>query len=121
MHALPLFIPMAEALAYMENLHLNMHWFVVLIVTTSIVSGFLISTQNQLALLQEHKQMGRKAKTTERILGKSEAVAKSGHFSWDAESKAVFWSDQCFNIFGRDPDTWIPTGENFRQDIAERL
>ena len=58
-----------------------------------------------------------RAKGSEYALVRSEAVANSGHWSWNAETQEVVWSLQCFNIFGRDPDTWVPTGENFRDDM----
>ncbi len=55
MHALPLIVPMAEAMAYMENLHHNLLWIVTLFAMISIVSGVLIVNCNQLALIRDEK------------------------------------------------------------------
>jgi len=56
-------------------------------------------------------------KKSDAALSMSEAVANSGHWSWNISTQEVVWSKQCFKIFGRDPDTWVPTGENFRLDM----
>jgi PAS domain S-box-containing protein len=67
--------------------------------------------------ITERKTAEERAKKSEDALIRSEAVANSGHWAWNAETQAVTWSEQCFHIFGRDPDTWVPTGENFRDDL----
>lgn len=67
--------------------------------------------------ITELKKAENRAKESESILSRSEKIANSGHFSWNFKTQEVFWSKQCFDIFGRDPDTWVPTGDNFRQDI----
>jgi PAS domain S-box-containing protein len=56
---------------------------------------------------------------SDQILALAETVAHVGHWSWNSDTQEVFWSPECFNIFGRDPDTWIPTGENFRGDMPD--
>jgi PAS domain S-box-containing protein len=55
MHALPLFIPKAAAMAQMENLHYNLQWFFVLFGVLSIVFGFLKINQIQQILIREHE------------------------------------------------------------------
>ncbi len=56
---------------------------------------------------------------SDQILALAEAVAYVGHWSWNFDTQEVFWSPECYNIFGRDPATWIPTGENFRDDMPD--
>ena len=41
MHVLPLFIPMAKAMMFMEKLHLNVSWLVILIAVATIARGLI--------------------------------------------------------------------------------
>lgn len=66
------------------------------------------------------KRAEERARTSEEALVQSEAVARSGHWIWYTDTQEVIWSKQCYEIFGRDPDIWVPTGENFRDDMPEK-
>ena len=48
---------------------------------------------------------------------RGESIARMGHWTWDVSTQEVTWSPECFSLFGRDPETWVPTGENFRQHM----
>jgi PAS domain S-box-containing protein len=56
-------------------------------------------------------------KFSEQILALAGAVAHVGHWSLNLQTQAMFWSPECFRIFGRDPDIWVPTGDNYRDDM----
>ena len=65
------------------------------------------------------RKAGTVKSNSDQILALAEAVAHVGHWSWNFDTQEVFWSPECFNIFGRDPNTWFPTGENFRGDMPD--
>ncbi len=52
-----------------------------------------------------------------RTLMQAEAAAHIGHWTWSTATGNITWSEECFRIFGRDPQTWVPAGDNFRQDM----
>ena len=84
MHALPLVVPKAEAMAFMENLHHNLQWFFMLFAIVSIASGFLIINRGQRILIQE---------SNERFKDMAEA---SSDWFWeiDANLRYTFFSDR---------------------------
>jgi len=55
----------------------------------------------------------------ERVRKNAESVAGIGYWSWNMVTDAVYWSEQCYRIYGRDPQTWVPTPENYHHDIYE--
>jgi PAS domain S-box-containing protein len=67
----------------------------------------------------DSKKAGTVKIASDHVLALAETVAHVGHWSWNSDTQEVFWSPECFNIFGRDPDTWIPTGENFLGDMPD--
>jgi PAS domain S-box-containing protein len=67
--------------------------------------------------VQQRKLAEERAISGENTLAMSETAANLGHWKWDIKTQAVTWSKQCFVIFGRNPDTWVPTGDNFRNDM----
>lgn len=69
--------------------------------------------------ITEKRAAENRAAVSEDALIRAEAVANSGHWSWNVETQKVDWSSQCFRIFGRDPKTWVPTGDNFREDMPQ--
>lgn len=54
----------------------------------------------------------------ERVRKLAESVAGLGYWSMDLETRTIIWSPECFVLFGRDPDSWIPTKENFLADMV---
>jgi PAS domain S-box-containing protein len=46
-------------------------------------------------------------------LNRAQRLAKVGSDVWDLRTGEVSWSDEAYRIFGVDPDTFIPTTENF--------
>jgi len=55
----------------------------------------------------------------ERLRKNAESVAGIGYWSWNLVTGTVFWSEQCFRIYGRDPQTWVPTADNYHDDIFD--
>jgi PAS domain S-box-containing protein len=58
-----------------------------------------------------------KIKSVQSALGLAEAIAHVGNWTWNTTTQEVFWSPECYNIFGKSPDTWVPTGDNFRNEM----
>lgn len=54
----------------------------------------------------------------ERVRRIAEAVAGLGYWSLNLETREVIWSKECYVLFGRNPDTWVPSRENFIEDIV---
>ena len=50
---------------------------------------------------------------TQEDLNRAQRLAKVGSDIWDLRTGRVTWSDEVYRIFGVDPDTFMPTGENF--------
>ncbi|MBF0384073.1 MAG: PAS domain S-box protein, partial [Magnetococcales bacterium] len=50
-------------------------------------------------------------------LEQAQAIAHLGHWTWDKMTQKITCSKECFNILGCDQETWVPTGENFRENM----
>lgn len=55
----------------------------------------------------------RAADDLESFLSEGQRIARMGNWSWNLVSGELRWSEQVFRIFGRDPDTFVPTSEAF--------
>lgn len=55
----------------------------------------------------------------ERVRKNAESVGGVGHWSWNLTTAEIFWSDECYKIYGRDPATWTPSPDNYHSDIHE--
>ena len=53
----------------------------------------------------------------DRVRKNAESVAGIGYWTWNLVTQEVYWSEQCFKIYGRDPQSWTPTPENYHPDI----
>ncbi len=116
MHALPLFVPMAEAMAAMENLHHNLNWLFILVAVASIVAGFRLITRDQQALIQ-------KVEISKRDL--SVQLAERGEIEGRNEllAAAIESLDENFSLYDKD-DRLVMCNERcreFNRDIAETL
>jgi PAS domain S-box-containing protein len=65
MQVMPLYYPMADAMALMEALHHNFQWFFSLFTVTSIVIGFLIVNRTQETLIREYETSKAELKESE--------------------------------------------------------
>lgn len=55
----------------------------------------------------------------ERVRKNAESVAGIGYWLWNFETDDVHWSTECYTIYGRDPETWTPSPENYIQDVFD--
>ncbi len=62
--------------------------------------------------ITEQVTAGELLRESEGRLKSAERLAHLGHWSWDAKSKQVIWSEECFRIFGR-PLDFQPSYEEF--------
>lgn len=121
MHALPLFIPMAEAMAHMENLHQNLQWFFVLIAVSSIVAGFLLIVKNQQVLVRElNKNLELRVKEGTQKLHENQeklnlALTSANIGTWirNLADDTVIWDHRTEAIFSLEPGTFEGTMEAF--------
>ena len=71
------------------------------------------------------KQAQRGLKQREERLNEAQRVAHLGSWEWEVGSDSVFWSDEMYRIFGRDPQRFVPTRESYMQclhpDDRERM
>ncbi|MEZ6114966.1 MAG: PAS domain S-box protein [Pirellulaceae bacterium] len=63
------------------------------------------------------KLMELNLKTSEQHLREAQSIAKLGSFHWDYGSEHVFWSDETYRIFGRDPNTFTPSLQSYLELI----
>lgn len=71
-------------------------------------------------LVRSINAMRRNLKQHNQDILRAEAIGRLGHWAWDSQTGTVLWSAECYRIFGRDPQTWAPTGGNFTQDMPTR-
>lgn len=50
---------------------------------------------------------------SEARLAKAQRIAHLGYWEWNVRTNALFWSEEVYTIFGRDPNAFIPTYETF--------
>lgn len=58
--------------------------------------------------ITEHKKTEEKISESERKLKKTHKIAKIGYWNWDYQTGDVEWSDQVFEIFGLEKDSFSP-------------
>ena len=58
-----------------------------------------------------------KAEKNEKLLINSQKTAHLGHWNWDLQKQELTWSDEIFNIFGREKESFQVTTENFESTI----
>ena len=53
----------------------------------------------------------------EQILAESQELALIGSWEWDIATGRLAWTAQTFRNFGEDPDSFIPTFENYTERL----
>ena len=66
--------------------------------------------------ITEQVKAGELLRESEMRLKNAERLSHVGHWSWDAKSKHVIWSEECYRIFGRPPD-YEPSYEEFLKSV----
>ena len=117
MHALPLFVPRARAVAVMIEMHLNFHWLASLGGIGLIGFGLVAATRQMFALIDGIETSEARSRhelelrqETEDALRESEArlkraqrQAKLGYWRWSfEEERLTYWSEEATEI-GRYP------------------
>ena len=117
MHLLPLFIPRAEAMAFMAELHLNYSWILAAGGIGLVIIGF---TRIDLRL---RKMVGRLARSreelekSEAILNEAQRIAKIGSWEWNIETNESWWSDEVHRMFGTDRQSFGANYEAFLERV----
>jgi len=55
----------------------------------------------------------------ERVRKNAESVGGVGYWSWNLETGDIFWSEECYKIYGRDAMSWTPTIDNYQDHIHD--
>ncbi len=119
MHAVPSFMPRAEAMAIMRELHLNGSWVVALFGIGAICLGFTSVNRATAALvgdleaqerdlggeLAERKRIEQSLRESEARLMRAQEIARIGTFVWDElKDGASYRSDVIADIYGLPPE-----------------
>ncbi len=70
--------------------------------------------EKEIKILQDKLE---KQKVIESNMQVVENLAKIGHWDWDYEKGILSWSDEIFNIFGVDKETFVVSAQNFESTI----
>ena len=114
MHLFPLFMPHAEAMAIMRDLHMNYAWITTVTGMTCIISGYFLFKTNTYAILEnlERSQDGLRAELAARLseqaklniseanLEKAQRNARVGSWNWNIVTGELQRSNELYRIFG---------------------
>ncbi len=67
--------------------------------------------------ITKRKEVESALQASERLFAESQRIAQLGTWDWNIETGEDIWSDECYRIFGLDPDTFIPDFESFIQRV----
>ena len=67
--------------------------------------------------LTEMKKAELLLRHSQESLLRSQHIAKIGNYEWDLKTNALEWSEEMYNIFGVDPQTFSPNVEEFEQFV----
>jgi PAS domain-containing protein len=59
--------------------------------------------------ITEKKKVDEALMETNEIFKRTESIAHVGSWEWDIQSDRVYWSEELFRIFGRDPSRGAPS------------
>ncbi|MDP6390358.1 MAG: PAS domain-containing protein [Alphaproteobacteria bacterium] len=109
MHLFPLFMPMHEAMTFMERLHLEYEWIVTLVGIGGIALGFAIISRDLARVTQE---------TRENEVRFQDMVEATADWFWemDANLKFTYHSDRYFDVTGFRPEDKIGTSRTRYSD-----
>lgn len=68
----------------------------------------VIFTSNISRDITEQKRNEAIIRLNEEQLREAQRIGNTGHWDYDVERDTLYWSEQCFRIFGRDPKGFIP-------------
>jgi PAS domain S-box-containing protein len=88
-----------------------------------LASVISVSKQHRLALIESKRtgkeledlvtQRTKELKASEKRLKEAQRVANIGDWEWDLINNTVTWSDEMYQIFGVDKETYVPNAETF--------
>ena len=67
--------------------------------------------------ITKRKEVESALQASERLFAESQRIAQLGTWDWNIETGVDIWSDECYRIFGLDPDTFTPDFESFIQRV----
>ncbi|MCK5634800.1 MAG: PAS domain-containing protein, partial [Anaerolineales bacterium] len=92
------------------------HWVWVLNLTIVLIVTLLTSV-----IAVRHIRIRRKLDAallqSEQRLASAQRIAHLGNWDWNVKTGELFWSDEIYRIFGREPQSFKPTYEVFLENI----
>ncbi|BAY26951.1 two-component hybrid sensor and regulator [Calothrix sp. NIES-2100] len=67
--------------------------------------------------ITQQKQMAAQIRKSAAHLATAQRIANLGSWEFDLQTKAIVWSQEVYRIFGRDPESGIPTYEEMQKYI----
>ena len=67
--------------------------------------------------ITERKQAEEKLRRSEAYLAEGQRLSRTGSWAWDVSSNDLYWSRECFRIFGLDPETAKMSYEMFLEIV----
>ena len=68
---------------------------------------------------EEHVRADEEVRENERRLARAQHVAHVGSWEWDAIAGTVLWSDELYQMYGREPATFTPSYISFFDSVVE--
>ncbi len=65
----------------------------------------------------EHRRIAEDLRRSEARLREAQQLARLGSWEWDIAADVVTWSDELFRIYGLEPQSIVPTYEDFLQRV----
>ena len=109
MHVMPLFGSKKDAMALMEELHLNWSWFASLVGISCMVLGLILMLGRLFPQVAERERAERSLRDSEANFAAAQRIARLGSFEWDIVEDRLFWSDEIFRILKLEPQEFEPT------------
>lgn len=63
--------------------------------------------------VSERREAEEQVRSSEARLARAQRSARIGVWEWDLVTGRMWWSDEMYNIFRRDPETWTPNLDDF--------
>ncbi|MDT7827986.1 PAS domain-containing protein [Pricia sp. S334] len=77
------------------------------------VTGCNVFSRDVTERAETYKKLAR----SEKYLKEAQRIANLGNWNWDMASNGIYWSDQLYQVFGQDPETFRPDYGSFLEII----
>ena len=117
MYLLPIFMPKADAMVFMTELHLNYSWILAAGGIGLVIMGFTridIRLREMVGRLARSRQEHEKS---EAVLNEAQRIAKIGSWEWNIETNETWWSDEVHRMFGTERQSFGANDRAFLERV----